>query len=303
MAKKPVGFLLGTAAISVPIPICEETITSLGRDESNSIVLDDLSASRRHAQVEAIGGAIYVTDLASTQGTFINDNKINPHEKNQLFSGQEIRIGGKVFFVISADAPLEADKFMKARAALSRKTTLRGGITTKDIKDELFKHRPVKGEIPKIRTDETGFSSAKTHVLPRGQGSKKPFEAAPTERRTIRPKSEYALTGAINTGGLPQIIQMIHTKRLSGNMKVSGTKGESTILFWNGDLYAAFSGRDDGEAAVHKVALEKSASFKFNRLDVSAVEVTPRNITRGTMQILMDCCCMIHEASGEFAKK
>src|SRR5689334_15188050 len=113
MAKKPLGFLLGTAAMSVPIPICDDSITSLGRDEGNTVALDDLAASRKHACVEGFGGGIYITDLASTQGTFVNDNKIKPHQKMRLISGHEVRIGGKVFVLISGDAAVESEKVSK----------------------------------------------------------------------------------------------------------------------------------------------------------------------------------------------
>src|SRR5438045_2065892 len=99
MVKKPVGFLLGTGAFSDPRPIYEENLMFLGRDEGNTIALDDLAASRRHASIEGRAGSIYITDLDSSTGTFVDEQRINPHERVRLNSGQEIRIGGKVFYV------------------------------------------------------------------------------------------------------------------------------------------------------------------------------------------------------------
>jgi len=56
---------------------------SIGRDASNNIVLNDKMVSRNHAQLIVLGeGLVQIKDLGSTNGTFVNGNKINEHYLN-----------------------------------------------------------------------------------------------------------------------------------------------------------------------------------------------------------------------------
>lgn len=52
------------------------TSLTLGRHESNDIVLDDPRVSRRHARLEVQGDRILVTDLGSANGTRVNGRRI-----------------------------------------------------------------------------------------------------------------------------------------------------------------------------------------------------------------------------------
>jgi serine/threonine protein kinase len=50
-------------------------------------------ASRRHAMVDLRDGTFYVSDLGSTNGTYINGEKITPHEPRALKVGDVIELG------------------------------------------------------------------------------------------------------------------------------------------------------------------------------------------------------------------
>jgi|GEM_PF-3084088 len=58
------------------IPLVKE-ITTIGRNEDNDIVLENLSASGHHAQVVKTGNRYAVEDLKSTNGTLVNGQKID----------------------------------------------------------------------------------------------------------------------------------------------------------------------------------------------------------------------------------
>jgi pSer/pThr/pTyr-binding forkhead associated (FHA) protein len=49
---------------------------SIGRDGANDIVIDHPLASRRHARLERAEDGFYVRDLESTNGTFINQERV-----------------------------------------------------------------------------------------------------------------------------------------------------------------------------------------------------------------------------------
>lgn len=54
----------------------EEDAITIGRDRANDIVIDHPLASRRHARLERDGDGFYVCDLDSTNGTYVNGERI-----------------------------------------------------------------------------------------------------------------------------------------------------------------------------------------------------------------------------------
>jgi hypothetical protein len=68
----------------------------VGRDPSCEIVVTDGSVSRRHARLEKRGGAWFVVDQGSANGTYINSLKVAEHP---LKNGQELRFGALAFRV------------------------------------------------------------------------------------------------------------------------------------------------------------------------------------------------------------
>jgi len=54
----------------------DQAILTIGRDVANDIVIDHRLASRRHARLERDEAGCYVRDLDSTNGTYINGNRI-----------------------------------------------------------------------------------------------------------------------------------------------------------------------------------------------------------------------------------
>lgn len=83
----------------------------LGRDPGNGIVLQDSQASRQHAEVSQVGDQIFIRDLDSLNGTFVNDEKVT--EPRKLQPNDQIRIGGTVLIAKVSDAaspsPFESD--------------------------------------------------------------------------------------------------------------------------------------------------------------------------------------------------
>jgi len=64
---------------SGPVPLPLDKHFFFGRAEGNNIVVDDMRASRRHAEVYWDGSAFLVMDLNSSNGTFVNGDKITSH--------------------------------------------------------------------------------------------------------------------------------------------------------------------------------------------------------------------------------
>lgn len=66
----------------------------IGRHPSCDYHVNDDSVSRRHGVIERKNGSYYVSDLGSTNGVFVNENRIDSWE---LKAGDRIRMGNQIF--------------------------------------------------------------------------------------------------------------------------------------------------------------------------------------------------------------
>lgn len=98
-------------------PLMKESIT-IGRNEGNVITVDNLAVSGYHARIDAVGKEYILTDLQSTNGTFVNDKKVVSHK---LVHGDNIIIGkhrilfvgeGKSVKVAAPEGKIDMDKTM-----------------------------------------------------------------------------------------------------------------------------------------------------------------------------------------------
>jgi len=75
-------------------------ITKMGRGESNDIQVDDIKASRLHTEISMSNDKLKIFDKGSTNGTFINGQRLKAHEPKVLEVGNIISIGKLKFEVI-----------------------------------------------------------------------------------------------------------------------------------------------------------------------------------------------------------
>jgi hypothetical protein len=85
--------------------ITEPDKITIGRSAENDIVIYNKMVSRNHAylQLSSEDQACFLVDAGSSNGTFLNNTQITPHEKYQLTDADEISIGPetKVLFFAS----------------------------------------------------------------------------------------------------------------------------------------------------------------------------------------------------------
>ena len=70
----------------------EGQLWTAGRETSCEITINSAHMSRRHFEVSRNEGGYFVTDLGSSNGTKLNNERIPPHEPARLDSGDEIRV-------------------------------------------------------------------------------------------------------------------------------------------------------------------------------------------------------------------
>jgi len=66
---------------------------SIGRADTCTICVNTDQVSRKHATVQSILGKYYLVDMRSTNGTFVNEQKV---ERAKLLDGDQIRVGKTV---------------------------------------------------------------------------------------------------------------------------------------------------------------------------------------------------------------
>lgn len=80
--------------------VLDRSITTIGRGRDNDIVLPSDCVSRRHARLEHRANGLFAVDLASTNGTFINDaTKLDGEYR--LSRGDQLKIGDRIFKFLS----------------------------------------------------------------------------------------------------------------------------------------------------------------------------------------------------------
>src|SRR5262249_52080716 len=101
----------------------------IGRSSDLDMVLVEDMVSRKHAKISTQGGQIVIQDLASTNGTFVNGEKI---KKMRLKEGDRILIGTSIIKLVAMDDASAAASEAEARSrleanAMRRQSTANAG--------------------------------------------------------------------------------------------------------------------------------------------------------------------------------
>ena len=128
-------------------PFDKDNMT-IGRNEGNDIVIDNLAVSGLHARIDKTEDTYILTDLQSTNGTFVNDKRITSHRlqhKDKIIVGKHL-----LFFALSKEEQGEV------KEAELDKTMI---LDTARQKDLLAKQAEKKGmEVP-IKKEKIGVIS------------------------------------------------------------------------------------------------------------------------------------------------
>ncbi|HSR47493.1 MAG TPA: FHA domain-containing protein [Anaerolineales bacterium] len=92
-------------------------VTMLGRDVTNDIPLGDAEISRQHARLTRTPGGMVLEDLGSTNGTFVNGERLT--SPRVLQSGDLVGMGENVTLTYESTLPEGAATVMGAAARVS----------------------------------------------------------------------------------------------------------------------------------------------------------------------------------------
>lgn len=75
--------------------------TTIGRHPESDIFLNDVTVSRHHCRLKVASDSIAVEDSGSTNGTYVNDERV---DETSLKAGDEVLVGRFHFVVAHGDA-------------------------------------------------------------------------------------------------------------------------------------------------------------------------------------------------------
>ena len=82
-----------------PIQLAASGNWTIGRASESDFVIGDGTVSSRHAKIEAAPGVLLVTDIGSSNGTFLNGVRLTPQVPTALRSGDRLRLGQSEFVI------------------------------------------------------------------------------------------------------------------------------------------------------------------------------------------------------------
>ena len=188
--------------------------TTLGRRPYNDIVIDNLAVSGEHAVLQMVGAEVYLEDLNSTNGTYVNGKAA---KKQLLHNGDNVEVGKYKIKFVSDDTGDGFEKTMMFKA----------------------------GTPPVARAVPAPAPAAQPSGL--GMGAPELLHAAIKVLSGAAAGREVPLTKVVTTIGKPGVAVAAITRRQrgyvvhhvegAGNPSLNGTPiGSDPVALKNGDL-------------------------------------------------------------------
>jgi pSer/pThr/pTyr-binding forkhead associated (FHA) protein len=241
----------------------------LGRSEQCDIFIGEKKVSRKHAKLAVSGEGVYIEDLESTNGTFVDGKKVT---RARIRDGDTIRIGMSVFRInllegkaLSETGDVVAD-VRKAKAMTVESQPLE--IPLKDAEeDEPFDLISNEIEPGVDLGKDMAEADRGLEIAPEPEVKKKSKQA---EQKSVEKKK--ALSGSLSEMMLPDILQMLKNNQRSGVLSVTRDDEDGQVFFIDGKLSAARLGETWGLKAIYRLLCFSEGSFDFQSLSDSFKE-------------------------------
>lgn len=181
--------------------------TSLGRRPYNDIVIDNLAVSGEHAVLQMVGSEVFIEDLNSTNGTYINGKAV---KKQLLQHNDTVEIGKyKIKYMVEEGADYEKTMIMRPGMPMPGTSPMgaSSGLSAGAVAS------------PMSATPHSGFGHTQTGGLGVSSGFGGLASQTPASIKVLNGAAagrEVALTKVVTTVGKPGVQVASITKRPGG---------------------------------------------------------------------------------------
>ncbi len=234
----------------------------VGRGSEFDMVLDEDMVSRRHAKIVTLHGQIVLQDLKSTNGTFVNGERVSV---SRLKLGDKVLIGTSIMELVEVDRSIPGLQVTREQvSARPAPPPAEAAARTEFAMPALKLGAPAPA------------SAAKSTIVPAlGGVSPAPAPQAPPEPAPPARDVNQGMSGRFPDDDVspPDLLELFHANRRTGVLVVESTEGgEARLYLRDGTLYhvtlraprAAQPLAIDSTKALFRVLTWSSGEFRFD---------------------------------------
>lgn len=201
----------------------------LGRGDTALVVLPDTNCSRNHCRFFIRDGGLWVEDMQSKNGTFVNAIKT---KKKQIFLTDKINIGSTEIRIPTHKNKPEIIKVLEAQTLAPKEEPILG-VETNPLIDEL-RHNPLKA----LKTVQEGTAVINKKKLSENKLFRDAFAEVKKENPKLKQLWRFKVAKIIDTVSPVIALALPHTLIALIGIKTRGTMTTTVIsillagLFW-----------------------------------------------------------------------
>jgi predicted component of type VI protein secretion system len=153
----------------------------IGRSPDNDVMIDNLAVSNHHARITWVEEQLFVEDLQSLNGTFVNDLRV---ERSVLQHGDSVLVGKHSLLVDTAYITVQPDETARKNVAPKMDETV--VLDTKRAQD-MFQNAAAMGERAQVSPNRKRVPSL---VVVKGRTDRSEYQI--TNKLTVIGKSKLA---------------------------------------------------------------------------------------------------------------
>jgi len=155
----------------------------IGRASASQLVLDDKKASGYHAEIRSLGQDGYsITDLGSTNGTFVNEQRLEQRVPRTLANGEIIRIGDTSFMYVIPEVQAVTPTVYSPSDRQGVAPTVYAAQPGQGVAPTTYAQPPNGQGIPPTTYPQSGSTPQYNNVLPSTVAAPRPQSAVAAPR-------------------------------------------------------------------------------------------------------------------------
>ena len=264
---------------------------SIGRDISSDVAIVDSKVSRNHASITARDGKLFIEDHNSTNGTYVNGEKLGPSIETELKIGSNFSVGDSTILVGDEAAPDEnapevsfrENSFTKSRKAQEKTIPETKVETPEEDEEEAF----TLDESLQVITTDQPESPDKVNI---GKLNLKKTTKSDIEKDNLANASTSS-TGSLSAMDVADLLKILAQSASAGYLKLNITSPfaeqiEVTISTTGIVACESITNRNFAqEKALSRALLARDGEYSFKIDNAPKEEVANRQLEDVFMEI------------------